>query len=341
MNALAPEPILQLYRGGVPGPNATAKRDKLRAVVAQAAALKLGAVIFHGFPRELLGAWDSLAKMAGDEGVSALASWGLDGETDGGKPFTGRAKGELMGALLAKPTCLGGLLDAEGRWDDGDDARAGDVTDRDDALAMGEALRTKAPSALLGDQPWFAIDSHGSVRTKPAADPRDVFKGYPVDEFARVVNWRRFRQAYCNQADFKARWGTARYEKVFAWMERDWKLLEAPFARAGLPLERGVTIQGYGWDDAVSDLVHVVLTTCVTKGQELIVWCDYAPSAVVVAGVRALAFLRARGFATPDATAEAIVRAYQLAFNATSPTKPLDVDGACGLKTLETMGISP
>lgn len=339
MSTLSAKPIFQIYRGGVPGNSDTQKRSNLVRVVALAKTLGLDTVCFHGFPRELASAWDGLAAAAANEGVAAMASWGLDGETDGAKPFTGAAKGRLVGSVLAKKTCIAGLLDAEGRWDDGDADKPGDVTDKDDAISLGAALREVAPSAIVGDQPWFAIDSHGELRKAPrAGDSKDVFKGFPVDEFARVVNWRRFRQMYCNQAGFKAQWGTSRYEKVTAWMDRDWKKLEGPFKAAGLPFDLGVTIQGYGWGDALSDLVHQVLDACATKNQELIVWCDYEPSREIVAAVKALSFLRARGFTTLGHSADRIVRAFQLSYNQ-SAVKPLDVDGACGPKTLAAMGI--
>lgn len=344
---LGAQPIFQIYRGGIPGGGRTEaqsvsiKRTNLRRVVVQAANLGLTHVCFHGFPRELRDMWDGLALLAADAGIQALASWGLDGETDGGKPFTGRAKGALIGEVLAKPSCKAGLLDAEGRWDDADKGVSGDVTDRNDALELGIALRAKAPQALVGDQPWFAIDSHGEVRRKPVTDRQDVFAGFPADEFGRVTNWRRFRQAYCNQASFKRQWGTTRYEKVFGWMERDWAKLELPFRQAGLPFDLGVTIQGYGWEDCPSDLIHCVLDTCVTKGQELIVWCDYAPSALVVAAVQVLNLLRTKGYALLGRTPQEVVRMYQASYNRTSPSVKLVEDGICGLKTMSTMGVVP
>jgi len=296
-------------------------------------------VCFHGFPQELQGAWDGLATIAADHGLSALASYGLDSSG-----LSGALKGTLMGDVLARPTCAAGLLDMEGAWDDSDKGKPGDVTDKGDALDMCAALRNRAPNALIGDQCWFAIDSHGELRARPIG--QDVFEGFPADEVARkAVNWRQFRQAYCNHAEYKARWGTLRYRKVFDWMARDWSKLEAPFKRAGLHYAPGVTIQGYGWDDMPWNLVDCLLQTCITDGQPVIVWCDYdatygyvAPSPVVVACIKALAFLRARGFAPLGRTPGDVVRAYQADYNRTA-ARPVAVDGKCGPGTLATMGL--
>jgi hypothetical protein len=337
------EIIIQIYRGGVSGANPAVRRDKLIRAVADLSEPGLGFsdVCFHGFPRELVSAWDSLATIASDHGMGALASWGLDGERDNdGSSLTGKEKGEAMGSVLARGTCVAGLADAEGRYDSSTGPT--DVTDEDDVLAMGEALRKKAPNALVGDQCWFAIDSHGEVRKTPlVADPKNVFRGFPVDEFARkCVNWFQFRQAYCNEAGFKAQWGRSRYEKVFAWMERDWALLKEPFAKAGLHYYPGITLQTYLWDDVPADLMHALITYNVQRSQPVIGWADYYPSATFLACVRGVKFLKQHGFAIAGRRATDAVKTYQVEYNRTAPmNRKIDMDGACGVKTLGSMGI--
>lgn len=342
MNTVAPQVIFQLYRGGIPGPRQAA-RAKLQQGVATLSQAGSDLVCFHGFPRELQAAWEGLAKLAKDEGVAAMASWGLDGEADNDRTvLTGAEKGACMGAVLAQGSCVAGLADAEGRYDDAEKRRPGDPTDEDDVLAMGEALRALAPDALVGDQCWFAIQSHGDLRGKAskilAADPRNVFAGFPVDEFARkVVNWRQFRQGYCNQAGFVARWGRNRYEKIFEWMAKDWATLEAPFKQAGLHYAPGVTIQGYGWDDVPADLAHCMLDTVVTKQQPLIVWCHWMPSHLVLQMSRVVRFLVERGFALPGLPAAEIVKRFQIDYNLTARVK-LKVDGQLGMNTALAAG---
>ncbi len=336
------EIIAQIYRGGVPGATEAIRRDKLALGVERLKRdMQSDSVCFHGFPRELVQSWDGLATLATNNGMNALASWGLDGERDNdGTPLTGKEKGECMGSVLAKSTCVAGLIDAEGRWDT--NIGPTDVTNESNALAMGEALRLAAPSCLVGDQCWFAIDSHGSVRTEPLiADPQNAFRGFPVDEFARkAVNWFQFRQMYCNEAGFVAQWGVHRYAKVRAWMERDWALLQAPFKAAGLTYNPGVTLQAYGWEDCLSSLMHCLISFNCEKMQPVILWSSWYPSAPVIAAVRGIEFLKARGYTGPDRDAATTVKLYQSAYNKLAPqNKQIDSDGACGEKTLASMGI--
>ncbi len=336
------EVIMQIYRGGIPGGSDSIRRDKLVRGVAQLKQeLDSDSVCFHGFSRELVNAWDRLAALASNNGMQALASWGLDGEQDNdGSRLTGKEKGECIGSVLMRATCAAGLIDAEGRWDS--NIGADDVTNESNALAMGEALRAAAPNALVGDQCWFAIDSHGDVRTVPlVAEPQNVFRGFPVDEFARkAVNWFQFRQMYCNEAGFKAQWGRTRYEKVRAWMERDWNLIAPAFKRVGLYYNPGITLQAYGWDDCISDLMHCLISFNGEKQQPVIMWCDWYPSPVVIACVRGLEFLKANGYVITGRDAVTAVKLYQSAFNKHAPMNAqLDADGACGEKTLASMGI--
>lgn len=334
------EIIIQIYRGGIPGATPQIRRDKLAIALRDLKAAGFKNAAFHGFPRELVENWDGLAKLASDNGLGALAAWGLDGETDNdGSPLTGKEKGECMGTVLAKPTCLAGLADGEGRYDTS--TGPNDVTDEDDVLAMGEALRKIAPNAIVGDQCWFAIDSHGSLRTTPlVADPQNVFRGFPVDEFARkVVNWFQFRQAYFSEAGFKARWGRERAVKVIAWMERDWLSIKAAFEKANLFYNPGITLQAYGHDDIPAALMHVLMTYNGERAQPVIGWAEYYPSRLFIICAQAMLFLKARGYCLPGVPAIEEGKRYQRDFNKTAPVNGrLDEDGALGLKSLKSMG---
>lgn len=335
--------IRQIYRGGFSGPNA---HDNLARYVERTRRLYTKtpiakpSVAMHGAPRELEANWDRLAKLAADNDLLAIGAWGLDGERDNdGSPLTGQEKGECMGRVLAK--CEVGLADGEGRYDDSEKHNPGDVTDEDDVLAMGEALRKLAPDALVGDQCWFAMDSHGSVRQTPKPIGQGgPFAGFPVDEFAaKIVNWYRFRQAYPNEAGFKARWGKSRYEKVFAWMDRDWAVIQPALAAAGLARDLGITIQTYGYEDITTRLMHCLLTYAGERNQPVIAWVDPAHSTDHFdTCVLAYYTLRQRGFSQPGISAHDAVLAFQRDYNKTAKTK-LTEDGACGDETLGALGV--
>lgn len=338
--AMPPDParfdgqaLVQIYRGGISGSTPAVRRSLLARYVERLAAMGHEGVVFHGFPRELAGAWGGLAALASDHGLAALASWGLDAERDNdGTPLTGAEKGALMGTVLAAPTCAAGLADAEGRWDTG--TGPDDVTDSDDALAMGEALRKAAPDALVGDQPWFAIDSHGSVRRKPKG--ADVFEGFPVDEFAvKGVNWYRLRQLYMNQAGFKARWGGRRFEEGHAWMERDWGRIAPALEAAGLDRPLSVTLQMYGWGpDALDDLVWCLLYYRATLRRPVVGWADPFPTGEALRCLDAAQRLIDLGFAGLGVDPVDAVRGFQIEFNRTAPAaKRLVEDGRCGPRT--------
>lgn len=342
------EVIVQVFRGGFTGADPAARHEKFARAVDRFTAAGIKVIAAHGNPRELAKSWPSVAQLGADAGVGLVAAWGLDGEHDtDGTPLTGKEKGECMAAVLRQRSCLAGLADAEGRWDDAERRRAGDVTDEDDALAMGEALRDPvagAPGALVGDQCWFAIDSHGNLRkpTDPVlvADPQNVFAGFVVDEFARkVVNWFQFRQAYCN--NFARTHGKSRYRYVFDWMERDWAKLRAAFTAAQLHYNPGVTIQAYGWDDIAADLTDCLLTYTGTLGQPLVAWWEPSTDPrVFLAAVRFVLFLQARGFVQRGRAAADTVRAYQTDYNRTAQVQ-IDTDGRGGYKTWASAGITP
>ncbi len=334
------EPIFQVYRGGVPGRNATEKRERLTRLTLTTQALGLRSIGYHGFARELRDAWPGLGQLATDTGMSAIACYGLDGETDGGKPFTGTARGKLIGEVLAQPSCAAGILDAEGKHDDADAGKPGDVTDTGDVLDMGREIRTLAPTALVGTQHWYALLSHGDLRKTPVSGkPRDVFKGFPQDAFSEFCNWFEYSQAYCNHAETKAAYGTRRYRVIWDRMARDRAECKPVWERAGLNWKPGVTIQGYGWDDMPWNCLDAIINEC-ANSRPIIIWCDWEPSAVVFACVKAFLFLRTRGYIVPGRSGLDTLKVYQSDYNTLAREHDrLEVDGKGGRASLLTMGV--
>lgn len=330
----APQPglYLQIYRASLRGPRTTA----LRAATVRARDVRARGVVLHGFPRELAAAWDDEAAIVRDAGLLALASWGEDLTRDNdGTRLTADEKGSLAGSVLARPTCAGGLIDAEGAWDVTTDA--GDDTSERGALALGGALRAEAPDAWVGDQPWFAIMSHAAARRMPRGlGDGGPFGGFPVDEFASFLNFGRFRQLYAN--DFKRQWGAARYPKVRAWMERDWSVADRVLAAAGLARPLYVTLQGYGWDDVPHHLAHALLTYQVQLQQPVVMYCEPTPKLATVAVIRGVNALVSRGFAGSGVDPRYAVRAFQL--DANDHGAKLAVDGWLGVASLRWMGLT-
>lgn len=329
-----PEPprgiYLQLYRGAIHGTGGLSPREVLAGYVDRIAALQLPGVVFHGFPEELRANWDGLAKLAADRGVLALASWGLDGrKANDGSTLTAAEKGALCGDVLARASCSGGLLDAEGQWD----ADAGPADDMDEAgaRALASALQAKAPGAWVGDQPWYAIEAHGDLRrTAKPADQGGIFAGFPVDEFAPVCRWGRYRQAYIYRSK------GAGYASTFARMDREWGHITPALQLAGLERPLRVTLQGYGW--LLHEQVHALIDRGVRQLASVIVWCDPWPDPVALQAIRAAMWLERQGYAKPGVDARAAVLAAQAEFRRTGAR--IDADGAWGPATHAAAGLA-
>jgi hypothetical protein len=323
-----PEPprgiYLQLYRGAIRGPTREAKRAQLAEYCDRIDVMGLPGVVFHGFCEDLAGAWDGLAKLAADRGLLALASWGLDS-----RDLSAARKGELVGDVLARPTCAGGLLDAEGQWDS--DLGAADDMDEAGALALAAAIQKRAPGAWVGDQPWFAIEAHGDLRkTANRPEAGGVFRGFPVDEFASVCTWGRYRQAYIYRAL------GALYAPTFARMDREWSSITPALRAAGLERPLRVTLQAYGW--LLHEQVDAIINRGVAANASVILWCDPWPDAVALRAIAAATWLEHEGYARPGVAARAAVRAAQAEFNRRGAR--LTVDGWWGEATHRAAGLS-
>jgi len=322
-----PEPppgvYVQIYRGAIQGATPQVKRDTLARYLDTLHALGLPGVVFHGFCEDLAKNWDGLAALASARNLVAIAAWGLDS-----KDLTAERKGELVADVLRRPTCAAGLLDAEGQWDS--DLGPADDMDEAGALALGRAILADAPGALVGDQPWYAIDSHGELRrTAKPIEQGGVFQGFPVDEFAVVCGWGRFRQAYIyNHLG-------AYYEPTFARMDKDWTKIAHALRTAGLERPLRVTIQGYRWK--LHEQVHALLDRCVRPAHPLMMWCEPMPDETAMKAIRAMLWLQREGYAGAGVDARDAVRAAQTALNRAGAR--LDVDGWFGEASYAAAGL--
>ncbi len=87
--------------------------------------------------------------------------------------------------------------------------------------------------------------------------------------------------------------------------------------------------------------MHCLISFAGEKEQPVVMWSDWYPSPVAIACIRGFLFLRSRGFVMPGRSAVEVVQRYQKTWNATAPSpNQLDTDGACGRKTLASMGIA-
>jgi len=323
---------IQLYRGEIHGADPFGQYQRY---LDQVMGLGLPGVVIHGFPQEMATNWDRLVKAAHDRRLIGMASWGMDETTDNqGAPFTVEEKAQFVGSVLARSNCIAGLLDAEGLYDR--KVLPGGVPTEVGTLRFGQVLRQVAPNALVADQPWFAIESHGDERPVPLpTDKGGTFQGFPSDEFAAyAVNWFRFRQAYCN--DFKSQFGESRYAEVFAWMDRDWAVHQAHLKTVGLDRPLGVTIQGYGW--RLRDLGHCLLKYTGQLQQPVIMWSEPFPTPDTLSMIKGVDFLARKGYVQPGVDPRDMVRSFQHDYNKLAPIH-IDEDGWMGVKTLSTMGI--
>lgn len=321
---------LQPYLGAIRG-GPSAVLSEVGRISARAQSVGVRGIVLHGFPRGMARNFDAYASQVTSHGLLALASWGLDGERDeDGTVLTAREKGQLCGSVAARLSCVGSYLDAEGKYDSSTGPT--DDTSERGALEFGEEFRKVAPTAWLGDQPWFAIDSHGdlNVPTRPM-NAGGVFRGFPVDEFAvSCVNGDRARQAYW--ADFYRTFGREAYRKVIAWMDRDWAKIRPAMQAAGLARTEAVTTQGYGHPEPTAsiDLVDCFLEWAFVRATRTLVWCEYEPEENVWRSIAAAVKL--------GATCQAVDSAHNIVARFQASVG-LAADGLCGPATMHSLGV--
>lgn len=337
--SIEPKSWFQIYRGAYRG-TAEQKRAQLDKDVAALAKLScVGGVIFHGFPRELLPAIDGLVALAKKHQIKCAFSWGLDGSRDvDGSRLTAKEKGECVGEALQHDGIEFGLLDAEGKWDTTVDS-ADDMNDLG-AIELCEAMRKRAPSALVGDQPWFAIQKHGDEkRVVDLSSIGGTFTGFPSDEFAYFIDFRS-PQVYFN--DFMDL-GKSRLEKIVSWHEKEWQLHDKSLERKSLRKPRTYTLQGYKSDDITSSYAALLWGKLIEE-KPVIHWCDPTPSAHTIIVCEFLqklfdGYVRCNSAwesSLFDYTLHTVVQRWQSDYNGalTTGEPRLDCDGIIGPKTL-------
>ena len=256
---------LQIYLDAI---GATSLADRAARLDAELDAWRdagVAGVVLHGFPRSLPGAYDALAKVVANHGLSCGAAMGFDeAHVDAAE------KGEALGALAARCDCYVALADCETHFDTS-------PTRREEMGALGTAFRARAPAATCIAQPWPEPLLHAS---------------FPYEEENAFVDANAY-QAYFNA--WKASRGAHRYAALAPIFRSQWATLEAS-RLAACPRPTMLTIEGYGWDDVPWDCVDCLLTN-----EAVIVWCDPFPTPTLLNAVRAARALARRGFAGPDA----------------------------------------
>jgi hypothetical protein len=290
----------------------------VQAALKDAKQLQLDGVIFHGSTQAVAPA----AAWAQAQGLPFAFSFGVDG------PGTGASKGKAIGELLASVHDLSfALLDAEGAWD----AKSAPCdTDEANALALGQALRAAAPNVIVGDQPWFAIESHGHERpTALALGKGGTFAGFPSDEFASFLQFR------APQLYFRDFHEPNAYQKVRDWCTRDWDTHDTSLKRLQLDRPRTWTLQAYGHQDRPQDFVDALLRA---RDRLVVLWWDatYRTQwSVTAACLKAVRQIIAQTNIMPNNTAVECVQAWQRSL----AMAPGDCDGVCGWKTLSAANL--
>ncbi len=325
--AIARGPWLQLYLDSM------ADTD-VGAMASHAARLGLPGVVLHGGPRSLrrrLERGSALARVR-NVGIACAFALGVDGAQDSdGSRLTVEEKADALADLHDAHAPPFVIANAESTWD-GDDGAADDM-DKAGALRMGARFRARCPKAIVIDQPWFAIDSHGEERkTARPLGEGGTFAGFPSDEFASWVDVRAPQVYFRN---FGASDPSA-YRRVFAWHHRDWTKHDASLARLNLVRPRTYTLQAYGHHVRPHDFVDALLSV---RDRPSVLWWDHEYVArwpVTAACLEAVRRMIAEGHAPDGREPRECVRSWQRALGFTGP----DVDGRCGWGTIERAGIA-
>lgn len=251
--------IIQVYRDKIAGKTRQERLDWCARRLDEAVSLGITGIAWHGFVGELdTETFSALGTMCHDRGLSALAAFGLGQDSNHHPDYAG----QWMGIVADAPWCDGIVLDAEGRWED-ESPRIEAEHSRDLRLA----LRSKAPHALVIDQPWPVPTLHWSA--------------FPWEEFARCVDIRA-PQYYVN--DWKKQHGLRRYARCWSWFNDSWRRLETERLKPqNLVRPRFPTIQGYGWGDIPKDL-----DDCLLRNPTMLVWAEPWPDASFIEGLKRL-----------------------------------------------------
>lgn len=328
---------LQVYLTSLPQDKD--KLPSLRSIEKQllpaARASGVAGLLFHAGPRHLEKHVARYARFGEQSGLPFGFAFGVDGEKDtDGTRLTVEEKGDILGTIAA-----GGwgsvmtVANAEIAYDS--DTGPEDDMDEAGVLRMGQRARARCGAALIVDQPWFAIDSHGEERrVAQVIGQGGTFAGFPSDEFASWVDWRA-PQVYFRNFGIS---DPMAYRRVVAWHERDWAKHETSLARLGLVRPRTYTLQMYGHHKRPQDFVHALL---LLRDRPIIGWWDHEYYAkdrqwdVTVACMKAVAAIVSGGHAPAGRSPSDAIRSWQTALGFTGA----DVDGWVGFGTLRKAGL--
>lgn len=325
ITSIARGPWLQLYLDSM--------GDRgVDSMIAECKRLGMPGVLFHGGPRSMPRRAARCVATAKTRGVAFGFALGADGEVDSdGSRLTVEEKADALALLDEQYSPALNVVNAEITWD----TDTGDQDDMDEAgaIRMGKRFRARRPNAIVVDQPWFAIDSHGEERkTARPIEAGGTFAGFPSDEFASWIQ-ARFPQLYYRNFGTK---DPGAYRRVAAWHKRDWDKHELSLARLNLVRPRSYTLQGYGHHERPQDFVHSLL---VVRDRPSILWWDheYVSRWQVTAACISAVNQIVRGGHAPDGRDPVeCVSSWQLALGMTEA----EADGACGWMTLERSGIA-
>ena len=270
----------------------------------------------------------------GEQTVQAYEAWaapiraaGLDTGAAFGLAMAAKVHpqtaGESMGRVFASKLCSIGVTDAEGAFDTDDQADASAA-----ATQMGAAVRQFAPTAYLIDQPWPIIGSHA---------------GFPIVEFAA---WNDEHDAQEYATDFKVCFGKDRWPRLLAWSSKQWAACERDrLGPANVIRPRGITVEGYGHDDVIYDLVDVFYNF-----EDANIWTEWLPEESCLMAGQAADFLREYSKTRTSAIATEMAKTKQIdQYRAMTISRAivgvfqrengLGVDYLCGFDTMAKMGI--
>jgi hypothetical protein len=232
-------------------------------------------VYFHGFPGSLtVPVFEAWARTVRGYDLDTGAAFGLGGSVK----LHPEVVGEAMGRVFAHPYCSVGVVDAEGTYDNGQG-----IDQHDSAKRMGVVVRDHAMHTYILDQPWPIITYHD---------------GFPIAEFSA---WCDEHDSQEYATDFRSSFGVNRWPRLLAWSESAWLRVENDKLKPANVRPRGITVEGYGHDDVVYDLVDVFFNY-----PDANVWCEWEPEESVLMAMRAADMLRAFEFTNRAACADLV-----------------------------------
>lgn len=293
---------------------------KMLAEIPRWKAAGIKRVLRHGFVGEqTVQVFEAWAQKVRSAGLDTGAAFGLAMAAK----VHPEVAGEAMGRVYASPLCSIGVTDAEGAFDTNQQADAADA-----ATKMGVSVRKFAANVYIISQPWPVIGLH---------------LGFPIVEFSR---WHDEHDSQEYATDFKAAFGKDRWPRLLSWSEKSWAACEHDrLGPANVIRPRGITVEGYGHDDVIYDLVDVFYNSTNAN-----IWCEWEPEESCLMAVRAADWLRTFAETRESAITTEMQRVKQIddyrsmtvsraAVGVFQRETGLKVDYLCGYDTMGKMGI--